>query len=170
MPYWQLFYHIVWTTKNREALITPEVESSIYGYLQDKALGLDAEVYALNGTLDHIHMVGSIPPKMAVSKFVGQIKAVSSVKFNQSNVNAEPFAWQDEFGVFSFDRKRLPYVVAYVQNQKSHHAMNNLIPSLERDLPVDVFREAPASYNAPYWNRDYLAFDEDWWRDMLDLG
>lgn len=29
MPYWQLFYHLVWSTKNREPLITPIVEKHI---------------------------------------------------------------------------------------------------------------------------------------------
>lgn len=47
MPYWQLFYHIVWATKNREPLLTAEVESAIYGYLFKKAIGLEANVMRL---------------------------------------------------------------------------------------------------------------------------
>jgi putative transposase len=160
MPYWQLFYHIVWATKNREPLLTPEAEPIIYGYLRNKALGLEANVYALNGYLDHVHIVTSIPPKIAVSKFVGQIKAVASVKYNQSRSGAAPFYWQEEFGAFSFDRKRLPNVVAYVENQKIHHANNNLIPILERDIMDDVLREPPALYNVT---------DKSWWREMLEM-
>ena len=160
MPYCQLFYHIVWTTKNREPLLTPDVEPIIYGYLHNKALGLESHVYALNGYLDHVHIVASIPPKIAVSKFVGQIKAVASVKYNQSKANGAPFYWQEEFGAFSFDRKRLPNVIAYVQNQKEHHAKNNLIPILERDLADDVIHESPATYTAT---------DVIWWREMLEL-
>ena len=57
MPYWQLFYHIVWSTKNREPLLTPEIEPIIYGYLRAKAIGLGAVVFALNGVLDHVHLV-----------------------------------------------------------------------------------------------------------------
>jgi REP element-mobilizing transposase RayT len=26
MPYWRMFYHIVWTTKHRAPLITPDLE------------------------------------------------------------------------------------------------------------------------------------------------
>lgn len=160
MPYWQLFYHVVWSTKNREPLLTPDAEPVIYGYLRNKALGLEAIVYALNGYLDHVHLVASIPPKISVSKFVGQIKAVASVKYNQSRPGAAPFYWQEEFGAFSFDRKRLPYVVEYVENQKIHHANNHLIPILERDFMEGVLREPPALYGTT---------NERWWHEMSDM-
>ena len=131
MPYWQLFYHIVWSTKNREPLLTPDVEPVIHGFLRSKASGLEAVVFALNGTVDHVHMVAAIPPKIAVAKFIGQIKAVASTKFNKSG-RVEVFFWQEEYGVFSFDGKRLPNYIAYVERQKEHHAQHTTIPILER--------------------------------------
>lgn len=133
MPYWQLFYHFVWSTKNRQPLLTLEVEPTIYALLRNKALDLEASVFALNGYLDHVHMVVSVPPKIAVSKFIGQVKAVASVRFNQSGHPSAPFYWQEEYGVFSFDRKRLPYFVTYVEQQKEHHKSRQLIPVLEKD-------------------------------------
>lgn len=132
MPYWHLFYHIVWSTKNREALITPEIEPHVYELIWGKAQNLAATVYALNGMSDHIHLIVSIPPKVAVATFIGQIKGVASTRLNQSSVGAHRFAWQDEYGVFSFDKKRLPHHVAYVERQKEHHAQGTIIPLLER--------------------------------------
>ena len=38
MPYWQLFYHIVWTTKKRLPLLTPDVEPVVYEFLRVKAV------------------------------------------------------------------------------------------------------------------------------------
>ena len=108
MPYWQLFYHIVWSTKDRLPLLTPEVESVIYGFLRSKAVGLGATLFALNGVADHVHMVAAVPPKIAVAKFIGQVKAVASTRFNKSGQSNTPFFWQEEYGVFSFDGKRLP--------------------------------------------------------------
>jgi REP element-mobilizing transposase RayT len=55
MPFWQLYYHIVWSTKNRQPLLTPDVEPAIYGLLRKKAVDLGASIYALNGYLDHVH-------------------------------------------------------------------------------------------------------------------
>ena len=81
MPYWQLFYHIVWSTKDRLPLLTPEIELVIYGFLRSKAIGLGATLFALNGVADHVHMVAAVPPKIAVAKFIGQVNAVASTKF-----------------------------------------------------------------------------------------
>jgi putative transposase len=132
MPYCQLFYHLVWSTKNRQPLLTPETEPVIHNYLRAKALGLEATVFALNGDQDHVHVVVSIPPKNAVSKFIGQIKATASTKFNKSHANRSPLFWQEEYGAFSFDARRLPNYIAYVERQKEHHARGTIIPILER--------------------------------------
>ena len=131
MPYWQLFYHLIWTTKYREPLITPETEPMIYELLQTKAIGLGATVFAIGGMSDHVHMVVSIPPKIAVAKFVGQVKAVAATKFNKMDL-PNTLHWQNEYGAFSFDAKRLPNFIAYVQQQKEHHAQQTTIAVLER--------------------------------------
>jgi len=49
MPYCQLFYHMVWATKGRLPLITPEIEADIDKLLAAKAKELGGRVYALNG-------------------------------------------------------------------------------------------------------------------------
>jgi len=93
---------------------------------------MEATVFALNGTVDHVHMVVAIPPKIAVAKFIGQVKAVASTRFNKSGLSPTPFFWQEEYAVFSFDRKRLPNYIAYVERQKEHHTQGTTIPVLER--------------------------------------
>jgi putative transposase len=162
MPYSQLFYHIVWATKRREPLITPDVEPMIYGFLRSKAIGLEAIVFALNGITDHVHMVVSIPPSIAVSTFIGQVKGVASTKFNKSGVRAEPLFWQEGFGVFSFDGKRLPNHIAYVERQKEHHAQGTTIAVLERTEgdSAKLMRESPPFY----------ALEDDLWRAELETG
>jgi putative transposase len=161
VPYWQLFYHIVWSTKDRASLLTPEVEPIIYGFLRGKAIGLGATLFALNGIADHVHMVVAVPPSIAVAKFIGQVKAVASTKFNKSGQSATPFFWQGEYGVFSFDGKRLPNYVAYVERQKEHHAQGTAIPILERtdDTGVRFAHESSTSY----------LLEEDAWRHELEV-
>ncbi|MGQ0602456.1 MAG: IS200/IS605 family transposase [Anaerolineales bacterium] len=164
MPYWQLFYHMVWSTKNRALLLTPEIEPMVYGFLRSKAIGLGATVFALNGLADHVHLVASVPPKIAVAKFIGQVKAVASTKFNKSDVRPEPLFWQEEYGVFSFDGKRLPNYVAYVERQKEHHAQNALIPILERaEERNERVREPVSAYavESADWRSEMEALDAD---------
>ncbi len=161
MPYWQLFYHLVWSTKDREPLLTPDVELVVHGYLRSKAIGLGAALFALNGISDHVHMVAAIPPAIAVARFVGQVKGVSAARYNKGGF-AKVVYWQEEYGAFSFDGKRLPNFVAYVERQKEHHARNEVIPALERtkDGTVPITREAAPSYNANI---------RTWWEELSSL-
>jgi REP element-mobilizing transposase RayT len=78
MPYWRAFYHIVWTTKHRAPLITPDVEAVIFPSIAHRAGELGATVYALNGVADHVHLVVAIPPRLAVAQLVGEVKGRSS--------------------------------------------------------------------------------------------
>ena len=132
MPYWQLFYHAVWATRFRERVLGPEVESFVHCLIREKALELGAVVHSLNGMEDHVHLVVSLPPKIAPAFFVGQVKGASSTRLNQSRRLDRQFFWQDEYSIFSLDAKRLPHHVAYVENQKLHHARSTLIPALEK--------------------------------------
>ena len=86
---------------------------------------------------DHLHLVVSIPPRIAVAEFVGQVKGVASARFDKLGV--QPLVcWELEYGVLTFDGRRLANVVGYVERQKEHHAAQTLIPVLERtdDQPV----------------------------------
>lgn len=42
------------------------------------------------------------------------------------------FHWQSSYGVLTFGAKNLDFVVAYIQNQKTHHAQNQLERYLEQ--------------------------------------
>ena len=132
MSLWQIYYHLVWTTKNRQPLITSNKEAQLYDYILGKADALNCKVHAIDGIEDHIHLVVTIPPNLAISEFVKRIKGSSSHHLNHSpNTLSEKFAWQEGYGVFSLGYKQLQDVVAYVQNQKSHHSQLTTHPYLE---------------------------------------
>jgi putative transposase len=135
MPYWRLFYHFVWGTRNREPLIAPEWENSLHNVIAAKATELGAFVHAVGGIEDHVHLVVSVPPKIALSTFIGQVKGNSSHFVNHGLDVDIPFTWQAEYGVVSFGGKRLDTVVRYVKNQRKHHANGTTIAMLERIVP-----------------------------------
>ncbi len=136
MPYWKLFYHITWGTKNRLALIEPAWESDLYGYLWGKATALECIPHAIGGMPEHIHVAISIPPKLAVAKIIGQLKGASSHHINE-NYADNSFAWQAEYGVVSFSEKTLRSIVEYVKNQKKHHSENTIKETLEKLTPLE---------------------------------
>lgn len=132
MPFWKLYYHFIWGTKERLPVILPTFESDLYRAIAAKVKELAGITYAIGGIMDHIHLAVSVPPKIAVAKFVGEVKGNSSHYINHIVKSDFEFYWQDEYGVLSFGEKNLPAVVRYIQNQKKHHADGNLIAAMEQ--------------------------------------
>ena len=139
MALWRLYYHLVWSTHERLPLITANMEPILYGYMIGKAVHNGAIVHAIGGIETHVHVVASIPPKIAISKFVKDAKGASSHHINHGPRKFPgTFAWQRGYGVFSFGEKAMPDTVAYVRNQKEHHRrVSSLIALLERDEDED---------------------------------
>jgi len=132
MPYWQLYYHLIWATKEREPLITPQFEPKLWDYLRGKGLDLGGIVYAVGGVADHVHVAVAIPPRIAVATYAGQLKGASSHWMTHLADHPAPFEWQDGYGAFSFSRRSLPQVVQYVLHQHEHHQKGDLIEEMER--------------------------------------
>lgn len=133
MPFWKCFYHVVWATKNREALITPAIEAVIFHAIRSKSDTLQCPVIAVNGVADHIHVAVSIRPALAIGDWVGQVKGASSREANLAFPDlGTKFRWQSEYGVLTLGAKNLPFVVGYIENQKDHHRQDDLQPYLEQ--------------------------------------
>ena len=133
MAFWRTYYHFIWATKERYPFISQQVEEELYPYMLGKVDHLGGIAHALNGVADHVHLVVSIPPRLAVSEFVKQIKGSSSHHISRTVPAASEFRWQDSYGVLSLGGKQLEVAIAYVNNQKEHHACNSTIPALEQD-------------------------------------
>ena len=133
MALWRLYYHLVWATKERYPLITPEIEPELYGYIIGKAHALECIVHAIGGTEEHVHLLASVPPKLSIASFVKGIKGSSSHHLNHGVPNpSSKFGWQRGYGVFSLSGKQLDDAVAYIRNQKAHHQEGSTIAALER--------------------------------------
>jgi putative transposase len=130
MPFWHTVFHIVWATKGRQPLITPEMERVLYPVLVDKCSEHGGWPLAASGMPDHVHLVVAIPPSVLISRFVGTIKGATSYVL-KSEFHTD-FAWQEGYGIFTVSKKSVSDAVAYVRNQKQHHADGTTYPDYER--------------------------------------
>ena len=77
-------YHVVFCPKYRYQIFKDQIgeytKQQIYRLCQQKEL---VEVLELNVQSDHIHLVVSIPPKYAVSEFMGYLKGKLSLRLFQ---------------------------------------------------------------------------------------
>ena len=136
MPYWRLFYHIVWSTKYLEPLLKATWEQALYGYLWGKSTAIGCEPHAINGRADHLHVAISIPPRYAISGIIGGLKGSSSRYINQVLDPSETFAWQSGYGLLSLSEESLPRVIRYIQVQKEHHNKDQMYQRLETTAKV----------------------------------
>ena len=140
MSLWKLYYHLVWSTHQRLPLITPKREAALYQYCNNKADALGAHLHTIGGIDDHVHLIVSIPPKIAIAEFVRRIKGSSSHYLNSRYPDDGcKFKWQQNYGVFSLGRKQLDFAIAYAQNQKQHHLNHTTLLALEPEaLPESL--------------------------------
>ena len=131
MSYWRLYYHIIWSTKDRRHLIDPAWEKDLYSYLGAKAQALGCIPHAINGTANHLHLVLSIPPRLAIARAIGQLKSASSHRLNGEHPEGG-FSWQSEYAISTVSEAGLARIVGYVKAQKQHHAQGTIIPGFEQ--------------------------------------
>ena len=134
MAYWRHYYHLVWATYQRQPVITPEVETELHGYLIGKAASFHCVTHAIGNVENHLHLVVSIVPSIAVADFVGQLKGSSSHHLNYHLPDLQhAFGWQRGYGSLTLGKKHLDDAVQYVLHQKEHHRQGTTIAALERD-------------------------------------
>jgi putative transposase len=131
--YCEILLHLTWHTKLSRPLLTPEIESLARECFRDKAHALGVRIHEIGGIETHVHMAVSIEPTILISDLVGQLKGYSSHEVNRRlGQRSKVLEWQAGYGVVSFGAKDLPWVIAYIQNQREHHGRGSMQDRLER--------------------------------------
>jgi putative transposase len=128
--FFELYVHLIWTTKNREGMLTFDIEESVINITKAKAEKHKVSVIAIGNTNDHIHVLISIHPDTLISGVVKDMKASASYFVN--NKLGKSLYWQDGYGALSVSKKGLEMVKEYIKNQKKHHIENKIVKLYER--------------------------------------
>lgn len=123
--YTQIYIHVVFSVKGRQNLIQKKWKDELFMYISGIAKGKQQKVYAIGGVEDHIHILWSIKPNIALSDLVREIKSNSSKWINEKSLVMGRFEWQAGFGAFSCSHSQLESVIAYINNQEEHHTKKN---------------------------------------------
>jgi putative transposase len=118
--YTNLLTHALFSTKDRQPLLRPEIKSDLYAYLGGIIANLKGKPLLINGPQDHVHLLFVLPASLAVSDLMEKLKANSS-KWVNERWSARRFAWQAGFTAFSVSQSKLREVEAYISHQEEHH-------------------------------------------------
>ena len=116
-----LLTHIIFSTKDRTPYINAELKPEMHAYLGGMVRENKGKPYIINGTADHVHLLVSFPPTIALSEAMKILKANSSRWVSDKWKSRRDFGWQIGYGAFSVSKSNVPGVVKYIQNQEEHH-------------------------------------------------
>ena len=123
--YTKLYYHLVFSTKNRQPFIAAHMEEQLYKYVSGIIRGIGGTSIEINGMADHIHILTILPPKISVSDALRDIKANSSKWVHESWPELYQFGWQDGFSAFTVSKSQVDPVRQYIRDQKKHHSQSD---------------------------------------------
>jgi putative transposase len=144
--YTKLYYHIVFSTKNRQRFIDETIDDELHKYICGIIRGFGGQAIEVNGTADHIHILAIIPPTISISDALRTIKANSSKWVHETTPALAAFAWQDGYSTFTVSASQVEPVRQYIRDQKSHHSERDFkseLLALLQKHGVDYGRAAP---------------------------
>jgi putative transposase len=120
VSYVSSYFHCVFSTKERRPLITPDLRQRLWPFLGGIARQNKMKAIEIGGVADHMHILLSLPPTLAVSKAMQLIKGGSSKWVHETFPEHRLFAWQEKYGAFSTSVSQLDRTIQYIKGQEKH--------------------------------------------------
>jgi putative transposase len=116
-----LLTHLVFSTKNREPLLTGDVALEIHPYLAGVLNGVGCPSIQVGGVADHVHLLFRMSRTRTMAEVVESVKTSSSKWIKTKGSGLSAFHWQSGYGAFSVSQSDADTVIAYIKNQPEHH-------------------------------------------------
>ena len=84
---WMCKYHIVFTPKYRRKIIYAQYRESLIDIFKRLCKFKGVEIIEGHMMIDHVHLLLSIPPRIAVSDFMGYLKGKSALMMFDKHAN-----------------------------------------------------------------------------------
>jgi REP element-mobilizing transposase RayT len=121
MSYISSWLHCVFSTKERRPLITPPLRERLWPFLGGIARQNRMKAIEIGGTLDHVHILLSMPATLSIAQALQLLKGASSRWVHQTFPEHERFQWQEKYGAFAVSVSLLDRTIRYIQGQEEHH-------------------------------------------------
>ncbi len=115
--------HLVFVTKYRKNVFTDTLLKVVETTIRETCRQMDCELIEFNGEHDHIHMIVSVHPKLAISNLVGKLKGKTSYILRRDHFDQikrylwGSHFWSPSYCVVSTGGASLDVVKKYIDNQ-----------------------------------------------------
>ncbi len=141
----QVLLHIIFSTKNREPFIQPEVKDELYAYIVSISSDLGCYIHEIGGAKDHFHIACNLSRTISISKFLEEIKKPSSKWIKTKGIPYQNFSWQNGYGIFSLGMSQLSSVKKYIVEQEKHHQFKSF-----KEEYLEFLKKYKVKYNERY--------------------
>jgi REP element-mobilizing transposase RayT len=121
MSYVSNHIHLVFGTKERRKLITPDLQVRLCPFMGGIARQDKMKAIEIGGIEDHVHLLLWLPATLPISKAAQLIKGGSSKWVHDTFPAHRLFQWQEKYGAFSVSVSQCDTLVRYIRNQEEHH-------------------------------------------------
>ena len=136
----QLYSHLIFSTKNREALLDDAIRPKVHAYLAVLLRDLDSTFVVVGGVADHVHILFDASKFHTPVEIVEKIKK-DSLKFVKTlGSEYQNFYWQRGYGLFSVGPTQRNAMETYIRNQEEHHKVKSF---------KDEYRDFLTRYKLP---------------------
>ena len=126
--------HVVFSTKERQTWIKPEIQDRLWPYLGGIARENKMKALKVGGVEDHVHILLSLPSTLAIAKAVQLLKGNSSKWIHETFPKLKTFEWQKGYGAFSISVSGVEDTIKYIENQAEHHRKKSFKDELKAFL------------------------------------
>ena len=140
------FCYFVWTTWDRRSLLSGDQEAHAHALIQQQCGQMKAELLALGGISDHVHLLVTLPTTLCVADFVESVKGISAHAMNKAYGSPTfAFKWQGGYNDHTVSVSHVRTLLRCITNQKENHASGSLLASCEPPVRgVFTVNNAPA--------------------------
>ena len=136
---WLCKYHIVFTPKYRRKVIYNQYRNSLREILRRLCEYKGVKIIEGELMADHVHMLVLIPPKIAVSSFMGYLKGKSALMIFDKHANLKykfgnRHFWSEGYYVSTVGLNEAT-IKKYIQEQEKHDIMQDKLSVKEYEDP-----------------------------------
>ncbi len=122
-----LHYHLVWSVRARRPLLHGAVATALRDHLLDASAQAGITLLAFHIAPEHVHVLLSLRPDMAVATAVQRLKGASSRRLRQEfphlHARHQEALWNTGYFVRSLGDVNVAQAKAYLDRQRTHHGM-----------------------------------------------
>jgi len=132
----QILYHLILKPHKREKVFAKEQKQRLFKYISVVSKNIDCPILAINGVLDHIHILVMVKPSISLSDYIKKIKISSSIFIKENNVFPFFTKWAEGYSIFTCRMSDKKTVINYINNQEEHHKKKSLYDEFHDLLEV----------------------------------